>query len=783
MKKILFSAITSLFVPMLAQADKIPEDKALGIVTDFIGKDVKARSFRKLPTSQLKPSLAAQTNGHYVFNIGKQNGFVVVAADDKAKDVILGYADNGTFDATNIPENMKWWLGEYDRQIEYAVKNNLPTVSATASSTDAETRYKDIEPLLTSTWGQDTPYNMYCPEQKGTQCPTGCVATALAKIMRHNRWPDKGTGRKGSTDFSSVSFNWDAMTDTYSAASSEESKEAVARLMRTVGIACNMQYAPDGSGATSEDATDAMTNYMKYSYAMLLNRNYMSGTTWMQIIYDNLSRNHPVYYDGVTEAMAGHAFVCDGYKDGYLHINWGWNGISNGYFLPDALDPKVQGTGGSIGAFKYYQTVIVDMLNPNGEGERYLRPVLYYSLNVNKSNLKRSDNLFISGSVYCESNESELCLGVRVYNVATGEVSFIKSTDTYVGNSEGVDANGINIALSELPDADGTYTLEPMAYGFDSDRWYPMLQVYSMPKIFTATVIGDNVTISTDATTSIKADAPAAPEKVYGGEQNTFSTKVVCNDGTSYNGKLYLGFKQGEEQIIMESDSEIEVYGGFPQVVNITVYAPDKVGEYALAVYGDAKGEKKLSDDTTVKVILRDATLTVSQQLKLDNATSVDPENFALTARISCATKDFSGKIAAVVYDFDTKEAVDSVITEANLNKGGMSVVKINGRLEKVEPAKKYFARLYFLSNNGEWQLIKSRKVGSIYYNYVAFMTAGTSAIESATNTEETGNWEIYSIDGQLLFKNNGKLKTQLQSLPHGLYIVKDGNTIKKVRN
>ena len=783
MKKILFSAIASLLVPMLAQADKIPEDKALGIVTDFIGKDVKARNFRKLPTNQLKPSLAAQTNGHYVFNIGKQNGFVVVAADDKAKDLILGYADNGTFDATNIPENMKWWLGEYDRQIEYAIKNNLQSVSATASSTTAETRYKNIEPLLTSTWGQDTPYNMFCYDQNGTQCPTGCVATALAQIMRHNRWPDKGTGRIGSTDFSSVSFNWDAMTDTYSAASSEESKEAVATLMSMVGIACNMQYAPGGSGTTSEDATDAMINYMKYSCAMLLNRDYMSGTTWMQIIYDNLSRNHPVYYDGVTEAMAGHAFVCDGYKDGYLHINWGWNGISNGYFLPDALEPKVQGTGGSIGAFKYYQTVIVDMLNPNGEGERFLRPELNNSLNVNKSNLKKSDNLFISGSVYCESNESKLCLGVRVYNMATGEASFIKSADTYAGDSEGVDANGINIALSELPDADGTYTLEPMAYGFDSDRWYPMLHVYSMPKIFTATVVGDDVTISTDATTSIKADALTAPEKVYGGEQNTFSTKITCNDGTSYNGKLYFGFKQGEELLMMESDSEIEIYGGFPQVVNITACAPDKAGEYALAVYGDAKGEQKLSDDTTVKVVLRDATLSVSQQLKLDNATSVDPENFSLTARISCATKDFSGKIAAVVYDFDTNEAVDSVITEANLNKGAMSVVKINGKLEKVEPAKKYFARLHFLNNSGEWQLINSKRSGSSYYNYVVFKTAETSAVGSITNVKENGIWEIYSIDGQLLLKNKGNLETLLQSLPHGLYTVKNENSIRKVRN
>lgn len=783
MKKILFSAFATLLIPLFAQADKIPEEKALEIANNFISKDAKAHRLRMLPGNLQKPTLAAQTAGHYVFNIGRENGFVVVAADDKAKDVILGYADNGTFDATNIPENMKWWLGEYDRQIEYAVKNNVESVSATASSASAETRYKDIEPLLTSEWGQDTPYNMYCPVQNGKTCPTGCVATALAQIMRHNRWPDKGTGRVGNTDFSSVTFNWDAMTDTYSAASSTESKEAVATLMRTVGIACNMEYSPDGSGAASDEAADAMVDYMKYSAATQLYRDYTSGTTWMQIIYDNLSRNHPVYYDGVTEAMAGHAFVCDGYKDGYLHINWGWDGISNGYFLPDALEPNVQGTGGSIGAFKYYQTIIIDMLNPDGEGERFLRPVLNSSLNVNKLNLKRSDNLSISGSVYCQSNESKFCLGVRVYNVATGEASFIKSADTYAGGSEGVDADGINIALSNLPDADGTYTLEPMAYDFDSDRWYPMLQVYSMPKIFTVTVVGDNVKVSTDATASIKVDAPTAPDKVYGGEQNTFSTKIVCNDGNTYSGKIYLGFKKGEELLMRESDSDIEVYGGFPQVVNITVSAPDEVGEYAVAVYGDAKGKKKLSDDTTVKVILRDATLKVSQQLKLDNATSVDPENFYLPARISCQTKDFNGKVAAIVYDFDTKQAVDSVFCEASLKKSSTSLVKIRGKLERVEPGKKYFARIHFWSNNNEWKLIDSRKSGSSYYNYVVFKTAELSGISSAVNAVQTAAWEIYSIDGQLLCKYNGNIDERLQSLPKGLYIVKSGSTIRKVRN
>jgi len=781
MKKLIYSAVAMLCIPLFAQADKIPADRAMNIVTTFINKDAKALGFRSLPSAQQKPVLASQTDGHYVFNIGKQNGFVVVAADDKVGELILGYSENGTFDSSNIPDNMKWWLGEYDRQIEYAVKNNLPTVSSASVSGNA--RYKNIEPLLASRWGQNDPYNTYCPEVNGKLCPTGCVATALSQVMRHNKWPDRGVGTKDGTDFSTIAFNWDAMTDTYSSSSSEESKEAVARLMRTVGIAAEMKYELDGSGTSNAAAKNALVDHMKYSGATLISRRMMSGTAWLQLIHDNLSRNHPMYYDGVTDSNEGHAFVCDGYKDGYIHINWGWDGMSDGYFVIDALDPAVQGTGGSIGGFNLYQSVIVDILNPNLPGEKYLRPSSYVAMKVQNATYTRSENLQFTGTLSCVTNESKFCLGVRVCNTSTGEVSYIKAADTYTNDNSSMALKGLTISLSELPSADGTYSLEPVAYGFDSNWWYPVLNMFTTNTAYKAVVAGDNVTVSSGAAITLSAEAPVAPEKTYAGEKNTFKAVVGCNDATTYRGRIYLGFRSGDNLIVKESDTNINIYGSFPCETDITVLAPDAVGEYAVAVYSDVMGKNRISDETPVSIVMRDATLTVSKQLKVDNVGGVDPDNFKVTAKVTCSVRDFNGKIAAVVYDLDTNAAVDTVFSNMNVKSGATATVTVTGKLTKVQGGKMYYAKMNFLNVNGEWELMNTKKSGTIECNYVVFKTAGSTAISGVAGAGSNAPWLVYSIDGQFLSGGTGSPSAYIQSLPRGLYVVKMNGTVKKVRN
>ncbi|MDE6429557.1 MAG: C10 family peptidase, partial [Duncaniella sp.] len=117
----------------------------------------------------------------YVFDQGNE-GYLVVSADDVAAP-ILGYSTTGTFDPNNIPENMRWWLGQYKLEIEAAAKDSAQSYSRTAEDTR-----QPIEPLIKTTWNQGEPYNCEAPNYlDGEQCVTGCVATAMAQVMNYHK--------------------------------------------------------------------------------------------------------------------------------------------------------------------------------------------------------------------------------------------------------------------------------------------------------------------------------------------------------------------------------------------------------------------------------------------------------------------------------------------------------------------------------------------------------------------------------------------------------------------
>ena len=103
--------------------------------------------------------LAARNEYHYIYNVGEKGGYVIVAADDAVGgDLVLGYADSGRFDADSIPPALRWWIGEYDRQMDYLRRNGMRISTAPQQNTD-ENQLLENKPMLTSMWGQDDPFN------------------------------------------------------------------------------------------------------------------------------------------------------------------------------------------------------------------------------------------------------------------------------------------------------------------------------------------------------------------------------------------------------------------------------------------------------------------------------------------------------------------------------------------------------------------------------------------------------------------------------------------------
>lgn len=362
-KFFIVAMLAALVLPL--KAASVDEASAQNLAASFL----KSRAHGKLMSSGAslrvahveKSATNADEADFYVFNESAGKAFVIVSGDDRAK-VILGYGE-GAFDMDKLPCNLRYWLNEYKRQIEWMRTHEQgDAVSRTKfKRSRAGLSMSDIEPLLTCQWSQGEPYCDECPMYEGELCVTGCVATAMAQVMYYWKHPDElpalpsyVTESYGITvtALPGTRLDWDNMRDTYFSYDNytEEQGAAVARLMRYCGQACYMNYSPWASGAHEEDQLTALIRFGYNPKASCLDRDDYSDEEWDQLLMENLSQGYPVLYTGSSNE-GGHAFVLDGYQDGLYHVNWGWAGYYDGYFALDAM------LGLGYNGFNYWQTM------------------------------------------------------------------------------------------------------------------------------------------------------------------------------------------------------------------------------------------------------------------------------------------------------------------------------------------------------------------------------------------------------------------------------------------
>lgn len=335
---------------------------------------------------------------YYIFNIGTDEGYVIIAGDDAVSPVI-GYSYEGRLDTHNIPYNMQLWLDGYAHELTRIQKLNLP-----ARNNDSISQVREnIPAMITSKWNQKQPYNRLCPlvsEGSRHHRPTGCVATATAQVMYYHKWPEGETsaidgytykdeyiyGGDGSERkeeaLSPTVFDWESMTDEYEDETkySEKSADAVAKLMLYVGHSVKMAYGKNASGAFTENIPAALICSFGYKNTarVVYRSNYENKEDWESLIYKELSENRPVVYGGLTLLGEGHQFVCDGYENEYFHINWGWGGVSDGFFKLELLDPENQGVGGAASGsnFCMKQSAIIGIEKPVEDDAVYIENIL-----------------------------------------------------------------------------------------------------------------------------------------------------------------------------------------------------------------------------------------------------------------------------------------------------------------------------------------------------------------------------------------------------------------------
>lgn len=170
----------SVVVSTIMMADDVTPEEALQQATQFVQNRVaRGNGPRLAPGIQPKLTLASRVSDLYVFNVGSDAGFIIVSNDDCAVP-ILGYSDSGSFDANNIPDNMRAWLQGYADEIAWAKANH---VKPAANAPMKAALGNKVDPLLTTHWDQGTPYNDLCPLSGDKRTVTGCVATAMAQVM------------------------------------------------------------------------------------------------------------------------------------------------------------------------------------------------------------------------------------------------------------------------------------------------------------------------------------------------------------------------------------------------------------------------------------------------------------------------------------------------------------------------------------------------------------------------------------------------------------------------
>lgn len=519
----------------------------------------------------------------YVFDRSDTNtdaGYIIVPADDAVRATVLGYADSGSFDPDNIPANMLWWLGQYSRQIQYTVENTAAqTLDVTAASSESR---PEIEPILQTYWGQEEPYNDLCPVVNGVRCPSGCVATAMAQVMKHHNWPESATGSFSykpydvtetlSLQLDTVPLQWDKMLASYNSESAADARLAVARLMYAAGVAIHMEYTPYSSGGDYVTASKVLINNFGYSRSLhCINRNYYPLDQWTDIIYTELSQNRPVLYSGRNDE-GGHAFVADGYRSGdYFHINWGWNGVSNGYFLVTALNPEVQGVGGSASGYNISQTIVVGMQPaPQDLDAEYVPAIEFMSgFTTPKNTYTRADGTEITfrdlhGIFNNSPGTVNITMGVRLTSKADGTVTYIPAEKTMKLLS-GQAFVSYTVPASEFPQS-GEYTVEPALLTSAGEWIAGCLVNLNHTRELNLTCSGSTLYFISEADAAITVTDLTAQSPLYPGKTYIISATLTAGD-QEYLSKVTPVIIRDNTEITKGDPAEVDILPGQPQTI------------------------------------------------------------------------------------------------------------------------------------------------------------------------------------------------------------------------
>ena len=782
MKKYLLSTYLVLFSFLLTMAAPVDEQSARRIASDFLRS--KMPHVTRAASGELTRAVTGVADGDsagiYVFNC--DGGFVVISADDELPSV-LAYGLKNSYDAQTAPPAMQAMLEAYNHAVNSSVKTRaaVPT-------------HADISPLIKTQWNQNTPYNNNCPVESGVNCPTGCVATATAQIMYYHKWPE--------------TFNWDAMKTTYSSDDTGEAVDAVAKLMADVGEKVYMQYGSESSSAYEYDACEALR--IRYGYSENTNyieRSCYTAKGWDEVIYNELAANRPVFYVGRSassgQGIVGHAFILDGYqaKDGvgYFHVNWGWGGSSDDYFLISVLNPEQQYTGGNAGSsgYSFNQSALVGVEKGELSDAKSMRLCLY------SCTIKSDKGTYTRNSASENFPAIQLMLGVynstlpqeaRHYDLAYAlykdnklveiidSISLDKLTESEALNYlyGGTFDSGSFAFGKDL--ADGTYQLRTLSRETGKSLWQQAMGATC--RYIELTINGNQMTTKAygkfdeESVSKFIINSVTVSENCEVGKPITITVNVTDKNKTN-NAPLFLygnaSLAEGADKFQLLTGGGTNLEAGETGDV-VLEYTPQRAGNFVFYLSGD---RTELTDSLyRFEAKVTGVALIMEMEVEgavVKGAAPCEVPGTALKGKIvltNYGSEPYNDKVGILPCELigNTLNTIgQSVTTDCNIAIGGSQEVSFNFRNLTLNST---YIILVKIPDGDDVKYLNWEDDGSIKYIYIFTMIEDTAIKDIQLDSPDA---DVYDMRGVRLGK-----ASELKSLPKGVYIINKKKVVNK---
>lgn len=710
-----------LFVSIVAMGGPVTPDEARQKITKFMNprraNAISESSLKLVATSHYQVQKEVMAASYYVFNVGEGQGFVIAGADDRIP-AVLGYSSKGQFDPQHMPENMKAWLQGYNDQMAYL--NEHPEAAAPQKTVSGGS----IAPLLQSEWDQGNPYNLLCPEDGGQHSVTGCAATAMAQVMYFWQWPKQTAaeipGYKSSEKgfvMSAIpagkSIDWENMVPKYTGGETDAQKQAVAELMLLCGTAVQMDYSANSSAASTSYVADAWVNYLDYDAATIYeNRSSYRLAAWNQKVYDELAAGRPVLYAGQSSG-GGHAFVIDGYGgDDYFHVNWGWGGGSNNYFLLSILDPGSNsgiGASSSTDGYSYDQGAIFGA-QPNTGVIPTITPIMTTSsisapsgLEVTRTATTEDFQVDVAASFWNMTGKTctfDMAYGFydetdNLLAVATLWSYTLENTYGY-GNAKATISFGANITS-------GSYIIKPISRETGAETWYPNKGTETY--FLTATISDNTLTLQEPTFGLTGSIEPTGKQEV---KSPLNLTATITNNGTLFNGQIFL-FVDGN----LTCGRHFDIDAGATENIDFS-FIPDSEGpktvtlctrswngnsyDYNAFISGSVTVEGATPSKLTMYPTLKNA-----EDLGYDRWLLKEDKMVVNINVTNTGSTEYNNVVAVdlfKLYDETHGSHVNTYFKDLQLTAGATTDVEMP--IEGMEDGVKYFFYVYYVSA-GEW--------------------------------------------------------------------------------